>query len=87
MIMAVTLLHQRQRTVEPLRHGDVITATDEDYVIARRLLSDPLGRALGGALPDAVATLAGGFGRHTGKRNSRRPPPEKTTASSPVRAK
>jgi hypothetical protein len=59
MIEAVAVLHQRQRAGGDLRHGDTITATEMDYVIARRLLVGPLGRALGGAIPDAVARFGG----------------------------
>jgi hypothetical protein len=55
MIRAVSLLYQRQRTAGPLVYGSVINATFQDYVVARKLLSDPMGRSLGGALPDAVA--------------------------------
>lgn len=54
MIRAVAILHQRQRAKGELHHGDPIKATLTDYVIARRLLVDPMGRALGGALPGAV---------------------------------
>jgi hypothetical protein len=57
MIQAVALLHQRQRCPRELQHGDTIEATLVDYRIARRLLIGPLGRALGGALPDAVSNL------------------------------
>lgn len=55
MIQSVALLHQRQRTSGEVRDGDVIAATIQDYVIARRLLESPLGRSLGGSLTDAVA--------------------------------
>lgn len=57
MIRAVAVLHQRQRASGPLEHGDTIKASIADYAIARRLLSAPLGRALGGALSDAVANF------------------------------
>lgn len=55
MVRAVALLHQRQRAEGPLGDGDEIDAAPGDYVVARRLLEAPLGRSLGGALPDAVA--------------------------------
>lgn len=55
MVQAVALLYQRQRGGVGLRHGDEIQADYQDYVIARRLLMGPLARALGGALPPAVA--------------------------------
>lgn len=55
MIKAVALLHQQQRSHAVLNHGDIVVATKEDYAIARALLLLPLGRALGGALPTAVA--------------------------------
>jgi len=59
LIAAVALLHQRQRSRRMLVHGEEIEADIEDYVIAMRLLDGPLGRALGGGLPEAVAR----FGR------------------------
>lgn len=46
--------HQRQRSVEPLEHGNTIQADFNDYAIARHVLLRPLARALGAALPDAV---------------------------------
>lgn len=55
MIKAVALLHQRQRAAGPVGHGDTIQAAVADYIVARRLLSGPLGRSLGGSLPEAVA--------------------------------
>jgi len=58
VIKAVALLHQRQRSSQPLQHGDTIAASVNDYRIARRLLLGPLGRSLGGALPDAATRLA-----------------------------
>ncbi|MBS0195444.1 MAG: hypothetical protein JSR77_01675 [Planctomycetes bacterium] len=58
MISAVALLHQRQRSPAPLRHGDVIHAQISDYVIARRLLEGPMGVALGNQLPKAVVAFA-----------------------------
>ena len=66
MIRAVALLHQRQRADGELQHGDVIDANLADYVVARRLLDDPLGRSLGGALPRAVAALARRLAEHFG---------------------
>jgi hypothetical protein len=54
MVSAVALLHQRQRVVGDIEHGTVIQATMLDYVIARRLLTGPMGSGLGGGLPDAV---------------------------------
>ncbi len=66
MIRAVALLHQRQRADGELQHGDVIDANLADYVVARRLLDDPLGRSLGGALPRAVAALARRLTEHFG---------------------
>ncbi|MCB9852400.1 MAG: hypothetical protein H6819_04835 [Phycisphaerales bacterium] len=53
MIEAVALLHQLQRG-EHLEHGARITAHTDDYVIARRLLTGPLGRSLGGKLTPAI---------------------------------
>ena len=58
MIRAIALLHQRQRADGTLMHGDVIEATVDDYVIARRLLLAPLGRALGGTLSNASTQFA-----------------------------
>lgn len=54
-IKAVALLHQRQRPGFSGQHGAIINANLDDYAIARDLLDGPMGRALGGALPDAVA--------------------------------
>ena len=54
VVQAVALLHQFQRTQEP-QHDALITATVADYEIARGLLIAPLGRSLGGALPEHVA--------------------------------
>ncbi len=55
MIGAIALLHQRQRAdSHALEHGDDISASLTDYAIARRLLIGPLGRSLGGDLPQAV---------------------------------
>lgn len=59
MIRAVALLHQRQRASSAVQHGDTIEAAEYDYVVARRQLIDPLGRALGGDLTPAVSN----FGR------------------------
>ena len=53
MIEAVTLLHQFQRVAEP-EDGLVITATAQDYRIARRLLVGPFSKALGARQGDAV---------------------------------
>lgn len=64
LIQAVALLHQRQRAPGGIRHGDEITATIADYVVARRLLMGPLARSLGRALPEAVAR----FGRRLAER-------------------
>lgn len=58
LVQAIALLYQRQRGGAGLRHGDEIQADVQDYVIARRLLMGPLARALGGALPPAVARFA-----------------------------
>jgi hypothetical protein len=55
MIKAVALLHQRQRETGPINHDDLIEATHDDYTIARKLLIGPMGRALGGALPEPVS--------------------------------
>jgi hypothetical protein len=68
MIEAVALLHQRQRVAGEPRHGDTIKAAPMDYVIARRLLAGPLGRALGGALPDAVARFGERLARYKSDR-------------------
>ncbi len=57
-VRAVALLHQRQRTDDELEHGDTIEARLDDYIIARRLLSGPLARSLGSAVPEAAARLA-----------------------------
>lgn len=57
LIRAVAVLHQRQRARGIVQHGDPIQATIADYVVARRLLCAPLGRALGGAVPEAAANL------------------------------
>lgn len=57
LIRAVAVLHQRQRASGTIQHGDTIQATIADYVVARRLLCAPLGRALGGAVPEAAANL------------------------------
>jgi hypothetical protein len=57
-IRAVALLHQFQRLGKPPKHGDLIVATAADYAVARRLLAGPMGRSLGGALPDAVVRFA-----------------------------
>jgi len=57
MIRAVAVLYQRQRADGGLQHGDTIQAAVEDYVIARRLLVGPLGRALGGEVTPAVANF------------------------------
>ncbi|MCH8880046.1 MAG: hypothetical protein IID34_09200 [Planctomycetes bacterium] len=57
MIGAVALLHQRQRASCDLGHGDTIEAAEYDYVVARRQLIDPLGRALGGDLTPAAANF------------------------------
>ncbi len=57
MIGAVALLHQRQRAGRDLGHGDTIEAAEYDYVVARRQLIDPLGRALGGDLTPAAANF------------------------------
>ena len=51
------MLQQRQRADGDLEHGDTIRATVADYVVARRLLEGPLGRALGGALPEPIANF------------------------------
>ena len=66
MIRSVALLHQRQRAEGDLQHGDVIEANVADYVVARHLLNGPLGRALGGALPRAVAELGRRLTEHFG---------------------
>lgn len=66
VIRTVALLHQKQRAVGALRHGDVINATLGDYVVARRLLDGPLGRSLGGALPRAVAAFGRRLTEHFG---------------------
>ncbi|MBX3402998.1 MAG: hypothetical protein KF699_06240 [Phycisphaeraceae bacterium] len=58
MIRAVALLHQRQRATGEIEDGDVINATVDDYIIARRLLGPPFGRSLGGAMADAVTRFA-----------------------------
>lgn len=55
MVQAVALLHQLQRCNGPVNHGTIITATVQDYVIARQFLIGPMGRSLGGGLPSAVA--------------------------------
>lgn len=68
VISALALLHQRQRAKGQVRHGDGITATLDDYVVARRLLEGPLGRALGGGLPEAVVRLGQRLGDHFGDR-------------------
>ncbi|MBL9000773.1 MAG: hypothetical protein JNK25_06515 [Phycisphaerae bacterium] len=55
LIQAVAVLYQRQRVMEgALDHGTVIEATVQDYVIARRLLAEPMSRALGTRVPGAV---------------------------------
>jgi hypothetical protein len=64
VIRAVAVLHQRQRQEGQVNDGDPIDATIDDYVVARRLLSGPLGRSLGGSIPDAVAR----FGRRLTER-------------------
>jgi hypothetical protein len=53
-IRAIALLHQFPRLGRAPAHGDLILATADDYAVARRLLAGPMGRSLGGALPDAV---------------------------------
>ncbi|MBL9001738.1 MAG: hypothetical protein JNK25_11440 [Phycisphaerae bacterium] len=55
VIQAVATLYQRQRVKdgEP-GHGIVVEATLQDYVIARRLLAEPMSRALGTRVPGAV---------------------------------
>lgn len=68
VISALAILHQRQRAKGHVRHGDGITATLDDYVVARRLLEGPLGRALGGGLPEAVVRLGQRLGDHFGDR-------------------
>jgi hypothetical protein len=55
MIRSIALLHQLQRIDGTPTHGDVIEATLQDYVVARKLLVVPMGRALGDGLPGAVA--------------------------------
>ena len=57
MIRAIDLLHQRQRASRAVQHGDTIEAAEYDYVVARRQLIDPLGRALGGDLTPAAANF------------------------------
>jgi hypothetical protein len=52
MIEAVTLLHQRQRKLDP---DDHLIATSDDYAIARQLLRTPMARVLGGQMSDAAA--------------------------------
>ncbi len=54
MVSAVSLFYQRQRSSEALCHGSVIHATLDDYAFARDLLQGPMGRSLGGSLPEAV---------------------------------
>jgi hypothetical protein len=55
MIQAVATLNQRRRAGgRELAHGTTIQATLEDYVIARRLLCEPMARALGSRVPGAV---------------------------------
>lgn len=54
MIEAVALLHHRQR--ERNEHGQIV-ATRADYEVARQLLSDPLGRALGTKVSDGAKRL------------------------------
>ena len=58
LIRAVAVLHQRQRASDDLEHGVTIDATLQDYVIARRLLSRPIARALGSELPAAAVNFA-----------------------------
>lgn len=65
-IAAITLLHQRQRAGHPLEHGEEITASLEDYAIACLLLNGPLGRAIGGGLPDAVVRFGQSIRNHFG---------------------
>jgi len=50
MIQASTLLHQFQREIST----EGIVANKDDYELARSLLSEPLGRSLGGELSAAV---------------------------------
>lgn len=56
VVQSIALLHQFQRTDSP-EHGTVITATRDDYRIARELLLEPLGRSLGGGLPHHVISF------------------------------
>lgn len=57
LVQAIALLHQFQRLHDP-QHGDPVTATVADYRVARKLLAEPLARALGAALPDHVVSFA-----------------------------
>jgi len=66
LIQAVALLHQRQRIQGDIDHGTKIHATLADYEIARGLLVGPLGRALGGDLPDAVVRFGRRLFEHFG---------------------
>ncbi|MGE3851665.1 MAG: hypothetical protein AB7K09_07990 [Planctomycetota bacterium] len=68
MIRAVALLHQRQRVGGTVEHGDTIAATEADYVVARRLLVRPLGRALGRDLSDALVAFARRLWQRFGER-------------------
>lgn len=56
-VQAVAALHQFQRVQQP-QHGATIAATAADYKVARQLLVGPVGRALGGGLPEHVRSLA-----------------------------
>lgn len=53
VVQAVALLRQFQRCANP-EHGAVVDAAIEDYIIARAMLLEPLGRSLGGTLPGGV---------------------------------
>lgn len=56
-VQAIALVKQFQRLEKPA-HGDVVKATVVDYRIARELLVGPVGRALGGGLPEHVVSFA-----------------------------
>jgi hypothetical protein len=64
MVRSVTLLHQYQRLDSAPIHGGEVVATIADYAIARTLLLGPMGRSIGGGLPDAVVR----FGQRLSKR-------------------
>jgi hypothetical protein len=56
VVQAIALLRQFQRCQKP-EHGAVVDAVIEDYVIARAMLLEPLGRSLGGTLPGGVQSF------------------------------